>query len=181
MTTYFLFLRAINVGGHNMIKMKNLVLWMEQLGFSNVKTYLNSGNVIFKANTINQTHLAKQIRDKIFLESKLDISCLIRNLSELTEVNEKLKQQEVTKPESATLFVTFLSGKPTSENTVKLKSVNAGTDTFIVYDTKIVLACQQPYHKTKLSNSFFEKTLKLDATTRNRNTVEALLLLADNG
>ncbi len=179
MTTYFLFLRAINVGGHNMIKIKDLALWMEQLGYSNINTYLNSGNVVFQTNSTDPLQIAQKIRDKIMLEAKLDIACLIRNLSELRGVKERLMQQVATRPEAATLFVTFLSGKPSLEGIVKIKSVKAGNDTFRLYDTEVVLECQQPYHKTKLSNTLFEKTFKLDATTRNSNTVNALLKLAD--
>jgi uncharacterized protein (DUF1697 family) len=173
--TYFLFLRAINVGGHNTIKMKDLCLWMQQLGFTGVKTYLNSGNVVFQTDRKDVEEISKGIREKIKLETKLDIACLVRSLDELIRINNLLLEHESKKPEQATVFVTLLSGQASTETIQKLKTIDSGSDTFIPYGSEIVLICQQPYHKTKLSNSFFEKILKLDATSRNRNTIELLL------
>jgi uncharacterized protein (DUF1697 family) len=173
--TFFLFLRAINVGGHNTIKMKDLSEWMQQLGFTGVRTYLNSGNVVFQTSRNDVVDLSTGIREKIRLEAKLDIACFVRSLDELIRIINMLLEHEATKPESATVFVTFLSGQASAEGIQKLKTIDSGSDTFIPYGSEIVLICQQPYHKTKLSNSFFEKTLKLDATSRNRNTIELLL------
>jgi len=173
--TFFLFLRAINVGGHNIIKMKDLSGWMQQLGFTGVKTFLNSGNVVFQTNNDDVSEITKLIREKIKLESNLDIACLVRSLDELTRINTILLKHEAEKPEAATVFVTLLSGQSSAEAIQKLKTIDTGPDSFFDYGSEIVLVCQQPYHKTKLSNSLFEKILKLNATSRNRNTVEALL------
>ena len=175
MSKYIAFLRAINVGGHNAIRMKDLTLWMQQLGFTGIKTHLNSGNVIFQTPPRDIHELSKQIREKIFLETKLHIACLIRSYDELSRLNTILLTHEASKPQTATVFLTLLSGTPSAENIAKLKAVNSAPDTFTPYDTEIVLICQQPYHQTKLSNTLFEKTLKLDATSRNHNTIKALL------
>jgi uncharacterized protein (DUF1697 family) len=179
MPTYFLFLRAINVGGHNTIRMKDLTLWMQQLGFTGVKTYLNSGNVIFQTDHNKANELEKQIRQKILLETNLDIACFIRSFEDLTQINAILINHEASKPQSSNIFLTLLSGHPSPEALQKLHSLNTAPDSFTPCDAEIVLQCQQPYHKTKLSNALFEKTCKLQATTRNINTIQALLTLSE--
>jgi uncharacterized protein (DUF1697 family) len=176
---YFLFLRAINVGGHNTIRMKDLTLWMQQLGFTGIKTHLNSGNVIFQTDHNNTIELEKLIRQKIILETKLDIPCFIRSFENLSHINTILTKHEASKPQSSNIFITLLSGLPSPEAIQKLHSVNTALDAFTHYGTEIVLQCQQPYHQTKLSNALFEKTLKLQATTRNINTIQTLLTLAE--
>jgi uncharacterized protein (DUF1697 family) len=155
--------------------MKDLTLWMQQLGFTGVKTYLNSGNVIFQINHNNTADLETQIRQKILHETKLEIPCFIRSFDELSQINNILQKHESSKPPSSSIFLTLLSGKPTTENIQKLKTIDTLPDSFTPYGSEIVLQCHQPYHKTKLSNSLFEKILKLDATSRNFNTVNALI------
>ncbi len=177
--TFFLFLRAINVGGHNLIRMKDLTLWMQQLGFANVKTHLNSGNILFQTNQNNTVDLQNQIRQKILLETQLNIPCFIRSFEDLTRISTILANHETSKPPSSNIFLTLLSGHPTPEAIQKLRSVHASPDTFTPYGAEIILQCQQPYHLTKLSNALFEKTLKLQATTRNIKTIQALLTLCN--
>jgi uncharacterized protein (DUF1697 family) len=179
MITFFLFLRAINVGGHNTIRMKDLTIWMQQLGFTSIKTLLNSGNIIFQSALNDTSKIEIKIRQKIMLETKLDIPCFIRDLSNLSRLNTILSRHEAQKPCNSNIFLTLLSGHPSPEAIQKLQSVNTAPDTFINYDTEIVIQCLQPYHQTKLSNALFEKTLKLQATTRNISTIQTLLTLAE--
>jgi uncharacterized protein (DUF1697 family) len=178
MNQYFLFLRAINVGGHNMIKMADLTTWMQQLGISGIKTYLQSGNVIFQTSLSDVLDLSSQIKSMIFQKTKLNIPCIIRNHYELNRIYEILASHETAKPPNAGVFITLLTSQPSVENIEKLKAIQSGPDTFMIYGSDIVLICQQPYHKTKLSNNLFERILKTDATTRNFNTIQALLQLS---
>ncbi len=178
MNTYFLFLRAINVGGHNMIKMTHLTSWLQQLVFENIKTYLQSGNVVFQSKYKDVGLLENQIRAKIMVEAQLDIACIIRTHKELIKLNSLLDKYEADKPENSSVFVTMLSVLPTNENFEKLSSVKSEPDSFIAYGSDIVLVCQQPYHKTKLSNNLFERTLRVEATTRNHKTIQGMLVVA---
>jgi uncharacterized protein (DUF1697 family) len=155
--------------------MKDLMLWMQQLGFTGIKTYLNSGNVVFQTDRKDAAELSKSIREKIRMEANLDIACFVRSLDEMRRINHILRDHEATKPEPATVFVTLLSGQASEEGIQKLKTTDSGIDTFFPYGSEIVLICRQPYHKTKLSNNLFEKTLKLEASSRNRNTIETML------
>jgi uncharacterized protein (DUF1697 family) len=178
LNTFFLFLRAINVGGHNAIRMKDLTVWMQQLGFTSVKTLLNSGNVIFKSNLFETTELENLVRQKILLESKLDIPCFIRSFEDITRINTILTNHENQKIENSTIFLTLLSGHPSPESIQKLQSFDTIPDSFIPYGSEIILQCLQSYHKTKLSNTLFEKSCKLKVTTRNISTIRELLSLA---
>jgi uncharacterized protein (DUF1697 family) len=179
MPTYFLFLRAINVGGHNTIRMNDLTLWMQQLRFTVVKTYLNSGNVIFQTNQNDTAELEKQIRQKILHETSLDIPCFIRSFDDLTRISANLSTHQAQKPENSNIFLTLLSGLPSPEAIQKLQFLTTAPDTFTPYGTEIILQCHQPYHLTKLSNALLEKKLKLQATTRNLNTILTLLSLSE--
>jgi uncharacterized protein (DUF1697 family) len=181
MPTYFLFLRAINVGGRNIIKMADLKSWMQQLGFRDVKTYLQSGNVVFTASETGEAILTKQIHEMVFERSKLKIACIVRSSESLENISNMMMKHEASKLADANIFLTMLAQKPSAENIEKLTNVTFQDDKFTFYNDYIVLECRQPYHKTKLSNNFFEKLLKVDATTRNLNTVQAMLELISSG
>ena len=175
MNTYFLFLRGVNVGGKNMIKMTELAHWIEALGFNHVKTYLQSGNVIFQSKLHHEEKLAQQLEEMLWQKAALNIPCQMRNVEDLKRINTLLDHYEATKLPTANLFVTLLSEPPSEENILKVKAIKTDDDVFYVHGREVIVVCQQPYHKTKLSNNVFERVLKVKATSRNDNTMRALL------
>lgn len=175
MNTYFLFLRGVNIGGKNMIKMTELAHWMEALDFNHVKTYLQSGNVIFQSKLHDEETLAQQLEDMLMQKAALNIPCQIRNVDDLKRINTLLDHYEAKKLPTANLFVTLLSEHPSEENILKLKAMKTDDDLFYVHGKEAIVVCQQPYHKTKLSNNVLERVLKVKATSRNDNTMRALL------
>jgi len=176
MPTYIALLRAVNVG-NNMLKMERLrALWTE-LGFQNVRTYVQSGNVVFQAKGAAASWQAKAIA-KLAGETRLPVAVLFRTPAELHRVlagNPFLKEKGI---DLARLHVSFLSEKPSAEAWKKLSAIDPGADRFHRADREIYLYCPVGYGTSKLSNARLEKVLGVTATTRNWNTVSKLCAMS---
>lgn len=169
MTTYLSILRGINVSGQKMIKMPDLKALYENMGFKNVSTYIQSGNVIFENKEDNE--LSKKIEKKIFEKYDFHVPIIIRSTKEIeTTINENtfLKKKNI---ELDKLHVTFLEDIPLKENIEKIKDVKFEPDRFYISGKTVYLYCPNGYGKTKLNNTFFENKLKVNATTRNWKTI----------
>jgi uncharacterized protein (DUF1697 family) len=180
MQTYISILRGINVSGHKMIKMDDLSKLYESLGFENIKSYIQSGNVVFQSDILDTTLLANQINDSIQNKYGFEVPVIVLNQSDwkiIAENNPFLERKGI---DETKLHVTFLSQKPEVDLFEKLKDGNYKDDEFLVVDKSVYLYCPNGYGLTKLSNTFFENKLKVSATTRNWKTVNELLNIAEN-
>src|SRR5580700_6967714 len=108
MPVYIAMLRGINVSGQKLIKMERLRASFEALGFSDVKTYVQSGNVIFKTAKISETGLTGKIARKILDDLGHSVSVLVRSPAELGEVL-KCPFAKKAGMDGGRLYVTFLS------------------------------------------------------------------------
>lgn len=178
MPTYIAMLRGINVSGQKIIKMDRLRASFEDLGFAEVKTYVQSGNVVFKTAKISADSLAKKIVQKIFDEFGFDVSILIRTPAELESVLKRNPFAKEAEAEDAPLYVTFLSGAPLKGAEELLKPLATAAEKFVISGSEIYLHYPKGYGQTKLSNAAIEKKLTLRATTRNWRTVNALVEMA---
>lgn len=175
MKTYISILRGINVSGQKKIIMADLKLLYEDLGFLDVITYIQSGNVVFKTNLkTTTTKLAKLIEDKIKGNCGFEVPVIIRTQNELQNIIEinPFKNDEIDG-----LYVTFLSNQPNANQLEKLENVNFLPDKFELIDKEVYLSVVS-YGNTKLSNNFFESKLKVTATTRNLKTIIKLIELS---
>jgi uncharacterized protein (DUF1697 family) len=174
MPIYIAMLRGINVSGQKLIKMERLRASFEALGFSDVKTYVQSGNVIFKTAKVSEASLTNKIARKILDDFGHSVSVLIRTPAELSEIlkqNPLLKQSGV---DEARLYVTFLPAPAPETAEDSLKPLAAKSDRFAVLAREIYFFCPEGYGNTKFSNNAIEKKLSTQATTRNWKTVNAL-------
>ncbi len=175
MTVLLSILRGINVSGQKKIQMTDLKVLYEQLNFKNITTYIQSGNVVFKAE--NSKNLNKKIEQKIFEKYNFDVPVIIRTTVEMQTIIEEnpfLKRKNID-PEK--LYVTFLEERPSSDLIENISKINYEPDTFIIWDKEIYLYCPNGYGNTKLNTNFFENKLKVKATTRNWKTANELLAL----
>jgi len=180
MTTYISILRGINVSGHKMIKMDALRKMYEGLGFKNVQTYIQSGNVIFQDKIIDTKKLEKKIAKKITDQFSFEVPIMVKEIDELkTIVKNNPFGNDVSKDISY-IHVTFLSAIPDKANVDKIKEGKYGVDEFVWIDNAIYLYCPNGYGITKLNNNFIESKLKVMATTRNWKTTKELLSMAEN-
>lgn len=174
MITYIAMLRGINVGGHKKIKMDLLLNLYESLGFTNIKTYIQSGNVIFDSPNLNIQELTEKIEEKIKSSFSFEISVFIRTKNELQKIieNNPFQKEDLSK-----LFVAFLSDNPIDPPLSEINKVKDDLEKYIILGKEIYLYYPNGVSNTKLSNNFLEKKLKVSATTRNWNTVNALFAM----
>ncbi len=179
MQSFISILRGINVSGQKKILMADLKVLYEDLKFKDVKTYIQSGNVIFKsAEKSSNAGLAKRIEEAIFKKYSFDVPVIIRSEDEMKQIiseNPFLKGKNIDEKK---LHITFLSEIPSEENAMSIQSMDFFPDRFIIRNKEIYLLIPGSYGETKISNAFFEKKLKIKATTRNWNTVNKLTEMA---
>ncbi len=164
---YIAILRGINVGGHRKILMKDLIKLLESANFLNVKTYIQSGNVIFEKSTKSITELEDEISTLIREQYGFEISVIVRSKDQYQAVVEENPFQENINE----LHLTFLKSIPNQELQQVISTFESTPDYFELAEQHIYVHCKVKYHQTKLSNSFFEKKLKTAATTRNWKTI----------
>ena len=178
MTTYISMLRGINVGGHKKIKMGTLKQLYVELGFVNIQTYIQSGNVIFKTMDSDTIAVEKRITKQILKVTGLEVPVLVLKLDEMNRIigNSPFIFDSSKNPTS--FYVTFLSEIPDTISLEKIKSTGFGAGHFELLDKAIYVYCPTEYGNTKLTNIFFENKLKVTATSRNWKTVNELVRLA---
>jgi uncharacterized protein (DUF1697 family) len=179
MQTYISMLRGINVSGRNMIKMDALRTIYESLNFKNIKSYIQSGNVIFNTKPSKPKDLEKKIMTQIKKEFNFDIPVIVKETEELKTVFNNNPFLTKRKEDITKLHVTFLSQEPEEIDIKKIKEGNYSEDEFIFIDKVVYLFCPNGYGNTKLTNTFFENKLKVTATTRNWKTVTELVNIAE--
>src|SRR6185369_12061855 len=109
MTKYVAFLRAINVGGHTIIKMTDLKRIFESLGLGNVQTYIQSGNVIFESGEADTASLEKQIENQVEQATGYKTKLFVRTIREVQAIANK---NPFTAKADETAYVGFLTEKP---------------------------------------------------------------------
>ena len=173
MKTYIALLRGINVSGHKKIKMPELKAMFEDLGFTNLRTYIQSGNVVFESAT--GIDLENKISAKIQEKFGFDVSVICRTSGEMEKVITRNPYAEMAGFETEKLYVTFLQQTPSSEKLEMLKGFTFEPEMYSVSGKEIYIYCFNGYGNTKLDNMFFEKKLKVSATTRNWRTINKLI------
>jgi len=173
MQVYIALLRGINVSGQKKIKMADLKVLFQKLGFTEVVTYIQSGNVVFKASN-NTNALEDSVRQAIQQQWGYNIPVSIQKAHLFGRIitNNPFKDCDPN-----TLYVTLL-GDTTHQVQMENTQEVWGEDRFVVYKNVVYVHCPHGYGKTKLNNSFFESRGHTWATTRNWKTVCRLVELA---
>ena len=171
MTRYIAFLRAINVGGH-VVKMDALRGLFESLGFSNVETFIASGNVLFETNL--NGNLEKKIESKLHTALGYDVATFIRTDAELKAVAD-YKAFAQSQLEAATAFnVAFLKEPLEDKSNQKVMSLRTTIDVFHIHGRELYWLCQKKQSDSTFSNAVLEKTLGRPSTIRGVNTIQKI-------
>jgi uncharacterized protein (DUF1697 family) len=173
---YISLLRGINLLGHKKIAMAELRALYESLGFKEAKTYIQSGNVIFSAPETDIAALVHKIEKKIKLRLGYDVSVIIRTAEEIRKIVEK---NPFAGKEASKLHLTFLAESPDSFPAAEVDKVRDKAERYVHSGREIYLFLPNGYGRTKLNNNFFERKLKVTATTRSWRTVIALAEMAE--
>jgi uncharacterized protein (DUF1697 family) len=174
MTIYIALLRGINVGGKNKIKMTELKLLFERMGFSQVQTYINSGNVLFESQE-NEETLVRQIEDEIERTFFLSIKVVLRTSTELVEIIASCPYKEDVAQDGKNVNIGFMNEAPSQEGIDRV-STYKDTNDFQILGREIHLLFRQSVGKSKLAKNL--QKLSGTVTIRNWNTINKLANLA---
>lgn len=181
MTIYIALLRGINVGGKNIIKMADLKQMFEAMGFCKVKTYIQSGNVLFKSNE-DEELLRKKIEHEIEVTFGFSVIVILRTAAELEQIIENcpfskdaILEAELSS-EGESLYVSLLTHTPSQEKIEYLKAYKSEKEEYQIKGREVFLLFRHSIRKSKLANNLHK--LDVPATVRNWKTINKLAVLA---
>jgi len=181
MPTFISMLRGINVGGHKRVKMDRLKALYEGLGFREVRTYIQSGNVVFRSATRSAARLAERIQESIAAEFGFEVTVILRTPGELEKVLRENPFRTAAEAKGSRVHVVFLSETPARRAVRELEEEETGRQELRVAGREIYLHTPDGYVPTKLDTNFLERALSVQATARNWNSVKKLHEMARGG
>lgn len=179
MNTYIALLRGINVGGHNKLKMEVLRSFCEELGWENVQTYIQSGNIIFHALESDTQKLEKLLSNKLKSHLNLVVPVIVLESAQLKEIflhNPFLIERNLN---PTMQHVTILQAETQPEQITSIDYKMFSPDEFIIRGRAIYLFLPNGFTHTKYTNTFFEKKFNTQATARNWKTIQKLVELSE--
>lgn len=184
MGSYLALLHGINVGGKNKIKMADLKFMLEEIGFKNVETYIQSGNIIFDSEEEKDT-IGNKIESCIFTKFGLTIGVVIRNAEELQQIiqgcpfsTDEISAAQADNTEGESFFVAFLNNPPIQDNVNLINKYKTEKDEYQIKGNNIFLLFRYSIRNSKFANHL----QKLDAsvTVRNWKTISKLNEMVSN-
>jgi uncharacterized protein (DUF1697 family) len=174
MGTFVALLRSVNVGGRNRVAMAELRQLASSLGYQDVATYLQSGNLVFSAPG-RPVAIGRALQQAVVAELGVDVPVLVRSRAQMGRLPlaNPLAQRQL---DPTGLHVTFLAKSPdqSARRRLEERADQFGHDQLAVVGTEVFLYCPGGYAATKLTNAYLERHLGMTATTRNWRTVLAL-------
>lgn len=173
MIVYVALLRGINVGGNNMISMKALKVSFERLGFNDVSTYINSGNILFKSRSADARKLEAKIEKMLVAEYKLACKVVVRSADEIARLVDKLPARWGDDKDWR-YNVIFLRHAIDSKDVIKSFNPKPGIE-HVVYlpGTLLWSARAADVTRTSMAKLASQKIFQ-DMTVRNANTTRKL-------
>ncbi|NOG47635.1 MAG: DUF1697 domain-containing protein [Calditrichaeota bacterium] len=178
MQTFISLLRGINVSGQKLIKMADLRELYFGLGFTDVQTYIQSGNVIFKTQQTDRKKIITKIENAINEKYGFHVPVQIRSQDEIKTVIDNLPIKG--EREFNRLLVTFLSEIPETIPMDEIKKFMAPDDDIVIKDREIYFYFPEGLGKSKLDNKTLERKLNVKTTARNWKTVNKLYEMCVN-
>lgn len=179
METYVALLRGINLGGRNQLPMKDLAALFAAAGGAEVRTYIQSGNVVFRAEPGEAAHLPARITAQIAERFGYRVPVVLRTAERLREVSAHNPFLAAGEPPD-TLHVVFLAERPDPQRLEALDPDRSPPDRFSVREAEIYLHLPRGVANTKLTNAYFDAQLATVSTIRNWRTVLKLLEMLEN-
>lgn len=174
MQIHIALLRGINLGGTNRLPMKDLAGFFRKAGCEQVRTWLQSGNVVFQAVSTDAPFIVQSVSESISEQFGLEVPIVTRTLEDLEQVvqgNPFLGETVETK----FLHVSFLKDLPVPSRFESLSADRSPPDRFQIIGRNVFLYLPNGVARTKLTNQYFDSKLKTISTVRNWNTVLKLL------
>ena len=178
-STWVALLRGINVGGKNRLPMKDLAAMFVDAGCEGVRTYIQSGNVVFRADPAMADEIPALISAAIRREFGYEITVVTRSAQDIEAVVLGNPFVEAG-AETDKLQVVFLADAPDAERIEALDPDRSPPDEFVVRGREVYLHCPDGMARSKLTNAWFDSRLSTVSTMRNWKTVSKLLELASD-
>jgi uncharacterized protein (DUF1697 family) len=172
LSKYVAFLRAINVGGHT-VRMDHLRRLFEAMAFSNVETFIASGNVIFDSPSRSARALERKIEDALEEALGFKVATFVRTVTDLGEVARHSPFQDAD-ADGNTVYIAFLADAPGDDARRRLLSFTSAVDQFHANGRQVYWLCRKPMSESDFSGALLEKTLGMQATLRNSTTVRKI-------
>ncbi len=181
MNLYVALLRGINVGGKNLIKMTDLAACFESLGLANVRTYIQSGNVIFSADGSDSARLASQLEDALSKTFHYDLTVVVRSDKEMKDIVRRAPKGFGSDPGAYRYDVIFLKEPLTSSEAMKSITVKEGVDQAfagkgVLYFSRLISRASQSRLTRIIGTPIYQSM-----TIRNWNTTTKLLNMMEKG
>lgn len=173
MARYIAFLRAINVGGR-VVTMDRLRSLFDSLGFAGVETFIASGNVVFESRSGDSGGLSRKIAQRLQESLGYEVATFIRTDAEVAAIAQHRLFESPKARAAKSLSVGFLSEAPRAEAKRALMRLRTDSDDFQVHGREVYWLSRTTMSESGFSYAVFEKTLRVQATFRGRNTVVRL-------
>ncbi|TMP25945.1 hypothetical protein CWB99_20240 [Pseudoalteromonas rubra] len=171
---YVCLMRGINVSGQRKVNMKTLCTQLAELGMDNVSYYLQSGNLLFDTSLTSseiKATITQLLGDAYDYQ---DVDLFLFTFDTLQAIYDEMptfvSDQDVSKS-----HFTFLNDIPDTKLTEQMDDQAFLPDQYRLCGTMVYVYCPNGYGRTKIHTNFFERKLKVRATTRNHKTVATLL------
>ena len=176
--TYIAFLRGINVGGQKKVPMEALRKSVVNAGFSHVKSYIQSGNLVFKSAIVDIQKIEDTLSAAILEEFGFEVPVLVMSIPQLQDILEKNPFKEPKELERNSRYFVLLTSKPELKHIQAFQNEHYEHEEFAVGNQWVYLECHKGYGKAKFNNNLIERKLGVLATTRNERTMNRLLEMA---
>lgn len=171
---YVAFLRAINVGGHQVVKMGDLRRLFESAGLANVETHIQSGNVLFESPDKNAAALEQALEAELRRSLGYSVTTFLRLVPELVKIAEYAPFGELDTAAGEHLYVAFLRSAPSKEAQRRLMALSNRVDEFHLRRREAYWLQRRQHGVSRFSSQTLEKTLETQVTVRNSTTLTAL-------
>ena len=175
---YVALLRGINVSGQKKIKMADLKAMFMKMGFNQVITYIQSGNVVFESDEKEIHTIEEKIQKGIEDTFRFDVPVLVKTKNEIEEILQNSPYTKQEDLEAKRVYYVFLKHTPEQEMIANLVQKDYPYELFSISENCVYLNCMNGAGKAKLTNTIIERKLKVSATTRNHRTMLKLIELS---
>ena len=173
---YIILLRGVNVGGHRKITMKSLNILLQTMGFENIHTYIQSGNIILNSDK-NAEIILKELESYLEKEYGFIVKVFLRTEEEW---NKMIKNNFLEIEDKSKLFVAFLDQIPDNNKIKDLQEIKFETEMWNCQKDNLYFSTPTGIGKSKLNNNLIEKKLSVGATSRNWRTILKIQEISTN-
>lgn len=178
MRTYIILLRGINVSGQKKIKMAHLRILLEEIGFHNVVTYIQSGNIVLRTTDKSNKNVEDLISNGIRDHFGFKVPVLAKSKKDFEGILMENPFKDKPLSEGNQIYFILLRNVPDKVRVTTLEQEEYKNQEFSITDNCVYVYCKKGYGNAKMDNNLIERKLSVQATTRNLRTMLKLLEMA---